>query len=132
MSKLNAFLKGNKKKSQKTKEYIASEDFIKEDGTPEPFILRKLKGSEIFKIQQAATTDGKVNQEVFTSSLLVACVEYPDLLNQELQDSYEVTTPHALIDAMLEGAEYLKLTKECLKFNGLNQTVEELQKEAKN
>lgn len=136
MSKLNAFFKNNRKKDDKI-EYIVSEDFKEQDGTIRPFILRKLKGSEILKIQNAAAeTDADGNQttnaEIFTTSIIVACVEDPDLLNKDLQDSYEVTTPHKLIDEMLSGGEFLQLSKKCMEINGLTKTVKDLTKEAKN
>lgn len=131
MSNVSAFLKKNVKQNEKTVEYKVSERF------EEPFILRRLSGEEILTIQDASSTieeDGKPKQssKAFAASFIVACVEHPNLLSDELLTDYEVNTPHELINAMLEGDEYMFLFNKCSNINGLNKTYKELQEEAKN
>ena len=137
MSRVNAFLKKNALATNKEIEFVVSKRFVDEEGKPVPFILRTLKGSEILTLQESATKvqkNGLAQREMknFVSSLCVACVVEPNLLSEELQNDYGVLTPHDLLDEMLDGGEYMALFTKCSEINGLNETAESLEKEAKN
>lgn len=134
---LKSFLKENAKEIKKTEEFIVSDRFTDENGNPAPFTLRRLKGSEITKIQELAVEIGdnnevKTNMDAYQGTLIVACVEEPDLLNDELLKSYDAKSPQELIDNMLTGEEYNRLLKKCQVMNGLNKNFKDIEDEAKN
>lgn len=134
---LKAFLKGNAIEAKREVECVISNRFKDEAGKSVPFLLRLLDPAEITAIQNSGlVTDKKGNidykSEVMQLNLIVASIKEPDLLNKELQDSYNVTTPHDLVNKMLTGAEYLKLSAKCMSLQGLNQTLDEKVDEVKN
>lgn len=131
MSNIKAFLKQNVKQGERVVEFKVSDRF------EETIKLKKLSGEDLFTLQDKTSyTDengmNKSDIKAFASSLMVACIEEPDLLNAELLESYGVLTPHQLINEMFEGDEYMHLFNKCSKLNGLNKTLKDLEKEAKN
>ncbi len=136
--KLSYFLKGRAKKVEDRVKVIVSDRFLDEDGKIVPFEIRLLSGREITKLQNSAVKSNKDMTNVefdsgeFVSSLVIACVEYPDLMDAELQDSYGVNNPRDLLDKMLTGAEYVNLQKEIQKANGMLKDFKVLVNEAKN
>ena len=56
-------------------------------------------------------------------------VVYPDLENAALQDNYGVTTPQALLSAMLNGGEYSRLSLKVSELNGGELALSELKEQ---
>ena len=73
----------------------------------------------------------QLDSNKYSAMLIAACVVYPDLQNQELQDSYGVKNKPDLLTAMLLPGEFQDLFAEVQKINGFK-TLEDLTEEAKN
>ena len=64
--------------------------------------------------------------------MCVACTVFPNLNDAELQDSYGVKTPDALLKKMLKPGEYTEYKAKVMEVNGYDMSMEELVDEAKN
>lgn len=139
MSSLNAFLSQNVEKIE-NKKVVISNRFKDEKGNPIEWEIKSLGADENDAIQSRCFVNvknvkGQYSRELdnnkYTSLLLAECVVYPDLNNAELQDSYKVKTPDALLKKMLSLGEYNKLAEEITKLAN-NETMNDLVDEAKN
>lgn len=64
---------------------------------------------------------------------LAASVVYPNLLDAELQDSYGVKTPDALLKEMVDDpTEFAEFAAYVREFNGFDETINDAVEEAKN
>lgn len=140
MSTLNAFFSHNKRKTPNIK-YVASENFIGEDGKPMEWELRKLTQTEnnalIKKCQRTITLrDGsrikEVNQQEYADELIAACVVFPNLKDAGLQDSYHVVGEIRLLNEMLSIGEYNNLGMKVRELNDLDEDINKMVDEAKN
>ena len=65
--------------------------------------------------------------------MIVASTVFPDLYDSELQDSYGVKTPEALLYAMVDNAgEYQDFTIWMQRFQGFTKSIDEKVNDAKN
>lgn len=143
MSNLNRFLKGNKK-VRKNVRFAATKSLCDEQGKPLEWELKPLTTRENDVLRDDCTTEipipGKPGQyrsrfdaTKYLARMICACVVYPDLYNAELQDSYGVKTPEALITEMIDNpTEYNALAEFIQKENGLDATLSEKIDAAKN
>lgn len=141
MSNFSAFFAQNKLKPETIK-FAVSESFVDSDGKPLEWELRVVSANEDEEIRRSSTRkikQGRSNvytQELdgntYLSKLTATSVVYPDLNDKELQDSYKVMGADALLKAMLNAGEYVKLSGKVAEINGFNESVEELVEEAKN
>lgn len=141
MSNFSAFFAQNKLKPATIK-FAVSDSFRESDGKPIEWELRVVTADEDEEIRRASTKkvktgrSGVYTQELDTntylSKLTAASVVYPDLKDKELQDSYKVMGEAALLKAMLNAGEYVRLSGKVAEINGFNESVEELVEEAKN
>ena len=143
MATLALFMKGNKK--QKTNAfYPATKSLVDKDGNPLMWEIKPITTKEDEAIRDACTYEvpipGKRNQfrikidaNAYMTKQLAASVVFPNLLDAELQDSYEVKTPDALLKEMVddptEFAEFAAFVRE---FNGFDETINDAVEEAKN
>lgn len=143
MSTLALFMKGNKK--QRTNGfYPATKSLLDKDGNPLMWEIKPISTKEDEAIRDACTSEvpipGKRNQfrikidaNAYMTKQLAASVVYPNLLDAELQDSYGVKTPDALLKEMVddptEFAEFAAFVRE---FNGFDETINDAVEEAKN
>lgn len=119
MSKFAAFMAQNVSKIENRK-MVISKRFKDENGKPIEWEIRAIDSDENEDIQRRAT----IRQPVFGQRgaysndmdkvkygylLAAASVVYPDLKDVELQDSYGVKTPEALLKKMLYPAEFGEL-----------------------
>lgn len=119
MSKFAAFMAQNVCKIENRK-VVISKRFKDENGKPIEWEIRAIDSDENEDIQRRAT----IRQPVFGQRgayssdmdkvkygylLAAASVVYPDLKDVELQDSYGVKTPEALLKKMLYPAEFGEL-----------------------
>ena len=75
----------------------------------------------------------KMETSRYLSKLVASSVVWPDLYDAELQDSYGVKAPEALLYAMVDDAgEYSDLCAWVQKFQGLTKSLDDRVEEAKN
>lgn len=141
MTNMEVFLKQNAVQKE-NKKVAVSERFKDEDGKVVEWEIRPLTAQEDQILREANTEikelKGKKGQlfpqldsNKYSAMLIAACVVYPDLQNQELQDSYSVKNKPDLLTAMLLPGEFQDLFAEVQKINGFK-TLEDLTEEAKN
>lgn len=143
MSTLALFMKGNKKQKTNTF-YPATKSLVDKDGKPLVWEIKPISTKEDEAIRDACTFEvpihGKRNQfrikidaNAYMTKQLAASVVFPNLLDAELQDSYGVKTPDALLKEMVddptEFAEFAAFVRE---FNGFDETINDAVEEAKN
>ena len=141
MTNMEVFLKQNAVQKE-NKKVAVSERFKDEDGKVVEWEIRPLTAQEDQILREANTEikelKGKKGQlfpqldsNKYSAMLIAACVVFPDLQNQELQDSYGVKNKPDLLTAMLFPGEFQDLFSEVQKINGFK-TLEDLTEEAKN
>ena len=143
MGELTRFLKKNKK-VRKNAFYPATKSLCDENGEPLLWEVRALSTRETDAIRENCTTEvpvtgkpgmmrPKVDSTKYVESMVVAAVVFPDLRNAELQDSYGVKTPEALIKEMLDNPEEYNTFAEFIQeYNGLDETITEKIEQVKN
>lgn len=140
---LKLFLKENKKEKQTTT-YPATRSLCDEKGEPLPWTIKAITTEEAEKIREDCTIDVQVNGKPglyrqkllstkYVAKLMCACVVVPDLYDKDLQDSYGVMTPEALIKAMIDNpGEYNDFASFIQNYNGFDETIQDKVDEAKN
>lgn len=143
MSTLALFMKGNKK--QRTNGfYPATKSLLDKDGNPLLWEIKPISTKEDEAIRDACTFEvpipGKRNQfrikidaNAYMTKQLAASVVYPNLLDAELQDSYGVKTPDALLKEMVDDpTEFAEFSAFVREFNGFDESINDAVEEAKN
>lgn len=143
MGNLSLFLKSNKKTRENVM-YPATASLCGQNGDVLKWEIRPLTTEETEKLREECTTEvpitgkpgvyrPKVNSNLYVTKLLVSCVVFPDLYNKELQDSYGVKTPEALLKQMIDNpAEYNAFAEYVQNYSGLNESVSDKVDKAKN
>lgn len=123
------------------RDVIISDRFIGEDGQPLPFRIKPIRGDVLNAIEQESLsqTGGKGgNVDVTTDTvkyvtgLLAASVVSPDLDAVDIQDAYGASSARELIDKMLLAGERNRLFNAIRELNGLDKSLDDMVKEAKN
>lgn len=141
MTSLSAFFAQNVERIE-NKKVIISDRFKDEKGNPIPWEIKAITSEENDDIQRRSMVNvpipgrkGQYRRELddvkYQALLTTTSVVFPDLNNAELQDTYGVKTPEALLKKMLYLNEELKLTQEVLAYSNF-ETLEEKVEEAKN
>lgn len=137
------FLKKNKVQKDNTS-YAVTDSLLDEKGKPVEWLIKPLSTKESEIIREDCTVEipitGKPNvfrQKVLTgkylSRLIVASVVEPNLNSAELQDSYGVKTPEALLMEMVDDpGEYNAFAMFIQNFNNMNNTLQDKVDEVKN
>lgn len=139
-SKFSAFMAQNVEKIE-NKKVVVSERIKDENGNPIEWEVRAITEDENEDLQRRAFVNipvtgqrgaftRELDQVKYTGMMLAASVVYPDLNDAELQDSYGVKTPEALLKKMLIPAEMGVLAEAVASFN--RRTEGDLVEEAKN
>ena len=139
---LSAFLAENVEKVENVK-FVVSKRFKDENGVPVPWEIRPITGNEDEAIRKSCVkrvqVPGKRNQftqetdyNMYLGKLAVACVVFPNLNDQELQDSYKVMGAEALLKTMLTPGEYADLLTKIQEVCGFDTTIQDEVEEAKN
>lgn len=140
MSTFTAFFAQNKLQTPNIK-YVASKNFVDENGKPMEWELRKLSKTENNELIKACTKtvtlrDGsrikEVDQNAYSDKLIAACVVFPPLKDAALQDSYHVVGEVNLLNEMLSIGEFANLGLKVKELNDLDEEINELVAEAKN
>lgn len=138
-SKFSAFMAQNVARIENKKIVVSNRFKDPETGKPMEWEIRALTNEENDELQRRAMVNvpvmgqrGAFTRELdnvkYSAMLLAASVVYPDLNDAELQDSYGVKTPEALINKMLYMREATALAQEIAKlsnFDNLADSVEE-------
>ncbi|MCJ7856456.1 phage portal protein [Lachnospiraceae bacterium NSJ-143] len=136
---LGIFLRKNRENTSNTF-YAASKGFVA-DGEPVKWEIRPLSGSEEEKIRdmcikRSAKKNGGYTEELdysrYLGKIAAASTVYPDLFDEELQNSYGVWGEDLLLKEMLTSGEYIAYIKKVKEVNGFDITDRELVDEAKN
>lgn len=138
---LTAFLSQNAIAIENTK-MVVSKRFV-ENGQPIEWELRALTAGEDEDIRKSATrkvpvpgrrgqNQPETDNNLYLAKMAATCVVFPNLLDAELQDSYNVKTPEDLLRKMLTSGEYAELLQTITLINGYEVSTEELVDEAKN
>jgi hypothetical protein len=143
MSSFTAFMKKNKK-ARKNVFYAATKSITDENGNPVEWEIRPLTTEEDERIRIESTHEvpvpgkkglfrDKVNVNEYMDKQMVAAIVFPDLSNAELQDSYGVKTPEALLKQLVDDpSEYADLRTFIQESSGFSVEVGEEVEEAKN
>ena len=142
MSKLNRFFKENKTERKNTT-YPATKSLTDENGKPLLWEIQPLTTKKNEVLRDSCTMEvpvkGKPNMykekldtSKYTAKLIAESVVFPDLKDKELQDSYGVMTPEALIMEMVDDpGEYANFAQFITEFNGFTDINDDIE-EAKN
>lgn len=141
MSKFSAFMAQNVAKIE-NKKVVVSNRFKDENGNPIEWEIRAITSEENEDLQRRATvsipvvgTRGQYTREVdqfkYTGLLLAASVVTPALDDAELQDSYGVKSPEALIKKMLYPQEEARLASFIADISSV-ENLDDVVEEAKN
>lgn len=143
MTDFKSFMKANKEKTGTVK-YAATRTLKDAEGKPLEWTLKPVSSIEEEKIREKCMIEkqvpGKRGQKVkeldsslYIAKLICAAVVEPNLNNAELQDSYEVSTPEALLYEMVDLAgEYANFAAFVQKISGLDEDINDLVETAKN
>ncbi len=112
MSEFERFMRKNKT-MRSSRQYAPTNSLTDESGAPLMWTIRPLSTKECSSIREECTEDipvrGKsnvyrqrLNTEKYIAKTLCACIEYPNLYDKALQDSYGVLTPEELLVAMVD------------------------------
>ncbi len=143
MSELSLFLKKNKKKRANAF-YPASKSFTDESGNPIMWEVKPITTAEDEAIRNECMMDvpipgkkgqyrSKIDVNTYLAKQMVAAIVFPDLNNAELQDSYGVMTPEALLKEMIDDpSEYMEFANFIRENSGFDKDLSEEVEEAKN
>lgn len=141
MSDFKAFFSENVKKVEEV-EYVVSDRFT-ENGEPIKWRLKALTAKEEEGVRADSTIrtpipgkhgqyTEKLDTNAYVRKLTTASVVYPDLFDADLQNSYGVTSPEALLQKMLLSGEMIHLTEKVTEINNLTESFEDKVEHAKN
>ena len=74
----------------------------------------------------------ETDMDKYLGKLCVACTDYPNLNDAELQDFYGVKSADELLKKMLKAGEYIEYKAKVMEVNGFDVSMEELVDDAKN
>lgn len=142
MSNFSRFMKANKA-VKKNERYAATKSLCDENGKPLEWEFRHISSEENESLRDECTIDvpvtGKPNMfrprlqtGKYIRKMIAASVVMPDLYDKELQDSYGVADPDALLLAMVDDpGEYSNLAAFVQKFQGFDVSFSDKVDEAK-
>lgn len=142
MGGLSAFMAQNAKKVENIKVAV-SDRFTDVNGKPIDWDVRCITSGEDEVLRRDCTrrvpVPGKRNQytqeldtNLYLSKFAAACTVFPNLNDADLQDSYKVKTPEALISAMLSPGEYAAYVDRLQVLCGFDRSLSDQVDEAKN
>ncbi len=136
MDNLKLFLKENKIKRENVF-YRATSSLLDENGEPLAWEIRHVSTAEDERIREdcikEAGRGGRLDFSLYVKRLAAASVVTPCLYNAQLQDSYGVRTPEALLCALIDDpGEYQEFVRFVQKTQGFDVSMEERVERAKN
>lgn len=143
MSKFSLFMKANKK-PRENGFYAPTKSLCDENGNPLQWEFRHITSKDNEEIRESCTSEvpvvgksgmyrQKMKAGLYVQKMIAESVVYPDLYDTELQNSYGVKTPEALLLALVDDpGEYNDLAAFVQDFQGFTQSFDEKVSEAKN
>lgn len=142
MSEFSIFMAGNANQDEIVN-YVASKRFVLKGGKPAEWQIKAISSdldetirSECTKKVPIAGKRGQytkeVDQDKYMAKMCAVCTVFPDLGDVELQDSYGVKSPEALLRKMLLPGEYTEYKAKVMEVNGYDMSMDELVEDAKN
>ena len=143
MSKFSQFMKANKI-AKPNEKYAPTTTLRDENGEPLKWEFRQITSKENDVLRESCTIEvpvtgkpnlfrPKVKTDEYIAKMIVASTVFPDLYDSELQDSYGVKTPEALLYAMVDNVgEYQDFTIWMQRFQGFTKSIDEKVNDAKN
>lgn len=143
MSKFSQFMKANKI-AKPNEKYAPTTTLRDENGEPLKWEFRQITSKENDVLRESCTIEvpvtgkpnlfrPKVKTDEYIAKMIVASTVFPDLYDSELQDSYGVKTPEALLYAMVDNAgEYQDFTIWMQRFQGFTKSIDKKVNDAKN
>lgn len=142
MGDLSCFLAQNALKAENVK-YVASRRFLDKAGKLVEWEIQAITSTEDEALRRECTKrlpvagkKGQYTQEtdynLYLGKLAARCTVFPNLKDQELQDSYHVMGEDALLKSMLTAGEYANYLEKVQGVNGFDVPMDELVDEAKN
>ena len=142
MGDLSCFLAQNAVKVENVK-VVVSKRFLDKNKKPVEWEIQAITSSEDEALRKDCTkrvpVTGKKEQYTqetdynkYLGKLAAKCTVFPNLDDKDLQDSYHVMGADALLKAMLTAGEYAGYLENVQQVNGFDETLEELEAEAKN
>ena len=131
MSEFSRFMKANKKVKENQK--YAPTASLTEITSRENEELRNACTVEVPVTGKPNMYRPRLNTEKYVSKMMAGATVYPDLYDEELQDSYGVKTPEDLLYAMVDGAGEFQMFEVWMqKFQGFTDSFDVKVDEAKN
>lgn len=143
MSQFSKFMKSNKIVKPNAF-HAVTKSLCDENGNPLEWEFKHISSKENEDMRESCTVEvpvtgksnmyrSKVKTSLYIQKLIAASVVTPDLYDKELQDSYDVSTPEALLLAMVDDpGEYNDLMLYVQEFQGFNVSIDDKVDEAKN
>lgn len=132
---VTAFLSQNKVANKSEEVYVTDSFVSPVTGDPILWKIRPLEAAEEKMISDSCKVERKdrrtgtitiLNDDSeYLARMCAQCVEYPDLGDRELQNSYGVKTKVALLREMLTAGELAKLGQKIIKLSDLDLEDEE-------
>lgn len=129
---MKSFFKEKKKEGKPNAFYAATQSLCGEDSKPLEWEIRALSTEDVDDIMDRCSYEvqvpgkpgqyrDKLDDVRFNRMLICKAVVFPDLDDSELQDSYGVKTPEALIVKMIDNrSEFNAFSEFVLDMSGLN------------
>lgn len=139
---LKSFLKQNVIPAKHEKVQISDRIIDQETGEPEYWEIRGLDSYEVdecerqaTKLQRVGKTDryeAQTDQAKYFLLTMTRAIVYPDLTDQELQDSFGVNNPEDLLCRLLLPGERRRLIDICNRLNSNDQSLDDAVEQSKN
>lgn len=137
---LSSFFRENAVKTEEVK-YVVSTRFVDKNKKPVEWILRPVssqtdedlrKQSTITKKNMSGQSQLELDVNKYIGLLAVACTVYPNLNDENLQNSYAVMGADSLLKKMLLPGEYANYLLKVQEICGFDQKIDDMIKQAKN
>lgn len=137
---LSSFFRENAVKTEEVK-YVVSTRFVDKNKKPVEWILRPVssqtdedlrKQSTITKKNMSGQSQLELDVNKYIGLLAVACTVYPNLNDENLQNSYAVMGADSLLKKMLLPGEYANYLLKVQEICGFDQKIDNMIKQAKN
>ena len=137
---LSSFFRENAVKTEEVK-YVVSTRFVDKNKKPVEWILKPVssqidedlrKQSTITKKNMSGQSQLELDVNKYIGLLAVACTVYPNLNDENLQNSYAVMGADSLLKKMLLPGEYANYLLKVQEICGFDQKIDDMIKQAKN
>ena len=120
------------RKAEKERLYWYGAASFQREGKTVPIEIGQIGTEENERLREMHTdANGILHVGAYLCALVCACVIFPDLKSEKLQDSWGVLGEEALIRKMLSAGEYFSLCSAVLEYNDFPDRLQKLYEQAK-